>query len=569
MNTTQSLPSGQLETMLESSPVYQWSATAERLPLELLALIAGRLSKTDLSACVQVCKDWYNLFIPSLWETVKISHVNYSRFIASVEEGSLARNGSFIKHFETRYYSIVQLLESHSDTCNNLVTLQIHAYFKAVPVPSFTAIPASDSLEGTRVSSSKTPLPRQKPMDLAILTRLVRKNTKLQKLELYGSLFYYQEARSISRLVQAIPPTVETLAIPGMESCRSNYESTVATAKLEDDKDYDLKEMIQLNVKRIKLQGGLPDAETLVYLLKRCPHIDTLIYTRTRGDGNRELCLLLREHCPKLRQLHVKRNHGSDRDLSYLFDASSKGWISVDVATDVFGPLSAAALLKHASSLEVFRGSDCPYGFNSSNIQRLLCTAPNLKHLDVLDALGRFDVKLDAQDIVQSRWICDKLEVLKIKITGIPRPDILIRTNSRPLTGPLHEGHAEDSILIQRMVYSQLGAMTRLKELFLGSDVADHPEDHDLYWEEELSMGEYFDPKNLQSWRQYECLSFTLDSGMDRLCHLKSLEKIQIPGMCVGFDGAAEQEWVKDNWPALKYAYGDWNYIGEYRGYEP
>ncbi|KAF9400110.1 hypothetical protein BGZ76_007777, partial [Entomortierella beljakovae] len=86
---------------------------------------------------------------------------------------------------------------------------------------------------------------------------------------------------------------------------------------------------------------------------------------------------------------------------------------------------------------------------------------------------GEYEPKLDVQDIIQSRWVCEKLEVLRIKITGIPRPDLLVRTNGRPLSGPLHTGVMEDSYLLQRRIYSQLGALTHLTDLHLGSEVED------------------------------------------------------------------------------------------------
>ncbi|KAF9343299.1 hypothetical protein BGX26_005945, partial [Mortierella sp. AD094] len=228
--------------------------------------------------------------------------------------------------------------------------------------------------------------------------------------------------------------------------------------------------------------------------------------------------------------------------------------------------LSEAALLKHAPSLETLRVRHCS-GLTSPVIQELLCSAPNLKRLEALSmfSYGSSALSLDAQDIIRSRWVCDKLEVLGIKITGIPRPDLKVRTNGRPLSGPLHEGHIEDSYLIQRRIYSQLGAMTNLTDLVLGSDADEDVGNHELQIEEEENEGEYYQTGPTQIWQQYECLSFTLESGMNRLQNLKKLRRIHLQGLSVGFDGAPEQEWVKVNWPALKYSYGNWNGDGHGR----
>ncbi|KAF9112360.1 hypothetical protein BGX27_003500 [Mortierella sp. AM989] len=264
----------------------------------------------------------------------------------------------------------------------------------------------------------------------------------------------------------------------------------------------------------------------------------------------------IRNHCLQLDKLHLERSFkvfNTDRAISDVIEASAGGWKSLHIPfLKAFGPLSAEALLKHSSSLEILYAPGCP-GLTSRIIQDLLCSAPTLKDLDVLDkrSYGEYALELDAPDIIRSRWVCDKLEVLKIKITGIPRPDIRTRTNKRPLTGPLHEGRIEDSFSIQRRVYSQLGAMTCLKELTLGlSDRANHH----FHRGEEEKEGEYYNPEHIQSWRQYECLSFTMASGMDGLRDLKMLERLDLQGMSVGFGGIAEQMWVKDNWPALKYA---------------
>ncbi|KAF9352863.1 hypothetical protein BGX26_009345 [Mortierella sp. AD094] len=588
---------------------HQWNTFAKPLPLEVFSVIAVYLSKAELAMCVRACKEWKSCFSPSLWETIHINSPEaFLLFVASAKEGSLIQNGAYIKSFTTHYFSIVDLLGTYIDACPNLTDLQVYSGddpFEPRPRPVTSPSSQSRGIGGgfgqpagnlTNAWSSSaqadTPeaLPREatgqvatmggtqrmrfgfeyqpppppKTLDLTDLTRLFQRILSLRKLRLHGRMFFKQKLSSISRLFNAIPTTVEDLIIayalpPFYTPPNTGPEGTAAD--LEDAENSDCEEGAPLNITRIEFQISLLEDRILIPLLRRCSRLETLINSSQVSAISQEVCSALRQHCLQLTELRSSGGF-TDEIISHLIDASVKGWKSIHLPFAIhFGPLSAEALLKHAPSLEVLRAYGCP-GLSSPVIQKLLCTAQNLKRLEVLDkrASGRLSTELDAQDIIQSRWICDDLEVLKIKIIGIPRPDLLIRTNKRPLSGPLHKGGMENSHSLQRMVYCQLGEMIRLKELVLGSEDRGRNANHE---EEEENEQEYFSPDHLQSWRQYECLSFTLESGLDHLRHLKSLKRLHLQGMAVGFGNAAEQLWAKDNLPELKYAYGDWNH--EYR----
>ncbi|KAF9147259.1 hypothetical protein BG015_011130 [Linnemannia schmuckeri] len=67
-----------------------------------------------------------------------------------------------------------------------------------------------------------------------------------------------------------------------------------------------------------------------------------------------------------------------------------------------FRPKSAKALLKHAPMLEIVRTKGIPH-FKSKDIHRLLCAAPNLKELYVVEEFRNWDDgggRMYAQDIV-------------------------------------------------------------------------------------------------------------------------------------------------------------------------
>ncbi|KAF9112361.1 hypothetical protein BGX27_003501 [Mortierella sp. AM989] len=714
------------------------NTNAERLPQEVFTLIAAYLSKNELAICTRVCKEWYDCFSPSLWETVDIDLLEtHFLFAASVKEGSLTRNGGYIKKFSTKWYSNVNILESHGHSCINLVDLEVHSYDDPPMITSPTQIggfgvvelrqpagmfgprpsnlgssigdttlsetqvaPSSDTAHSSRIDnipvgqyhyltgvanvahvahvsptipnsptassdqvsaannfsetstanlpeatgansvsggtslgsfagiqvgndndapestleeaptsfagqastlestsigsfgagsgpsrpsipfggqswfgSGKGARPSPTDIDSTNLVQLLKRNLKLRKLGMHGRMFHCKDPNHVIRILQAIPKSVKSLVIEKIDPFPlpvdfDEHEAIRIRFEDEGDRNPDSKEETLLDITQIEFQGVMPDDKVLIPLLKRCTILEKLVFNRALGSGiSQEFSSALRENCPRLNEFRLPKElygdtFNTDEGLSRLIDASASGWkcISMPYLRD-FGPLSKEALLKHAPSLEVLDLEGC-YGPGSSTIQSLLSSAPNLRRLQVLQGKAYIrgtKIELDAQDIVRSRWICDKLEVLKIKIGGIPRPDLRTRTNKRPLTGPFHEGTMEHDDLIQRKVYSQLGAMTHLKELILGIDDRTYQSDCTI-WVDEPEEGEYRDWSYPQYYRQYECLPFTLESGMDRLRNLKSLERLHLRGMSVGFNGEAEQEWVKLNWPALKISYGDWNF---------
>ncbi|KAF8963555.1 hypothetical protein BGZ46_000946, partial [Entomortierella lignicola] len=438
----------------------------------------------------------------------------------------------------------------HGNTCTNLTQLKL----------SSTDDPSPDP---------ETPSPPKRQLAFANVVRFVQKNPGLRVLNLRGRMFSKQKLSSISRLLNAIPITLESLTLSCMDGLNTALDNCATEIDDGDDDDHDQVNEGPLNISSIELGHSILYDSIIIPLLKRCSGLKMIAFIAVQTHISREVLSVLREHCPQLNTLSLMWSTVARRDehISQLINASANGWKKISlVSPGAFGPLSRAALLKQATTLEDLRVLQCS-GLDSCTIQELLCSASNLKRLHVLE--NQFWVKdpihLDVQDLIQSRWVCDKLEILKIKISGIPRPDLRVRTNNRPLSGSLHEGDMKHSHSIQRRVYSQLGALTCLKKLVLGSELDCDMGHHALQWTESESEGEYYDEKNIQALRQYECLSFTLESGLDELRNLKALKILHLQRMSVGFGGASEQEWVRENWPELECAEGDWNYDGHSR----
>ncbi|KAG0372030.1 hypothetical protein BGX24_000846, partial [Mortierella sp. AD032] len=198
---------------------------------------------------------------------------------------------------------------------------------------------------------------------------------------------------------------------------------------------------------------------------------------------------------------------------------------------------SVAALLKHAAALEIVR-IESPLCFDSKHIQQLLCSAFNLKTLDLLGeerGLKRVDGFLDANDIVDSEWVCTGLEFFGCRIGNIPRPEITHYIMGKPAKRIVVAGTHQESVELQKKVYAQLGRLTKLQQLHLGRYI-----DKDEWDKKGLSYEElwYFDG-----------LSLSLDSGLGLLKDIKELKTVGVPDMEVYIECNKEQAWVKENWP--------------------
>ncbi|KAG0196428.1 hypothetical protein BGX28_010174, partial [Mortierella sp. GBA30] len=158
-----------------------------------------------------------------------------------------------------------------------------------------------------------------------------------------------------------------------------------------------------------------------------------------------------------------------------------------------FGKKSVEALKEHFSTLEVFCVEDPD--FLSKNIQELVFGCP---------------------------------------IGGIPRPDIARGLHDRY---NVLEDDNQTSVALQKQVYSQLARLAHLEELRMGIPY----DTEDMYYHR---YGKECD-------RQYDCLAMSLESGLDLLGGLESLQVVALEDMEVGIKDENEQKWVAEHWPNI------------------
>ncbi|KAF9326196.1 hypothetical protein BGZ91_002073 [Linnemannia elongata] len=207
-----------------------------------------------------------------------------------------------------------------------------------------------------------------------------------------------------------------------------------------------------------------------------------------------------------------------------------------------FGSESMEVLARHTEFLEVFRWmSDT--GSTDGLVEQLLCSAPKLKELSVVGHYNSTGGYLDAREIVKMEWVCSGLEVFECRIRRIPRPDITRNIGDSPANEYVVEGTLEESLDLQRQVYTKLAMLTKLQVLKLGLVI-------DFYNTSEYELGD----KTYR--RQFDCLAMTLDSGLDLLKGLKELRLVGLEDMEV-YIGEKEQSWFKEHWPNAKIELGE------------
>ncbi|KAF9119366.1 hypothetical protein BGW39_000340, partial [Mortierella sp. 14UC] len=244
-------------------------------------------------------------------------------------------------------------------------------------------------------------------------------------------------------------------------------------------------------------------------------------------------------------EIESSRDLGLDSLTAAFIGLSSPGWKRLvfrkTPGSRFQGPFqfsteSFEALCKHTSTLEVFRMEAKSYVLRG-HIDRLLCLAPLLKELyfttDQRDFYGGW---IDADKIVDSDWVCNNLEVFACEIGHIRRLDITRDINPN-FSGDFiyRQGTHEESIDLQRRIYSKLAKFTKLRVLKLGIMIDPAVQD--------------YRPEDKEICRRYDSLAMTVESGLDLLKGLKELRVVDLSDLEVYVDGEPEQSWFKEHWP--------------------
>ncbi|KAG0371911.1 hypothetical protein BGX24_001002 [Mortierella sp. AD032] len=528
------------------------------------------LSKSDCCVGVLVCRSWSTVFTPHIWKTIKVldqptfsASQRFYRLKKCIEANNgvlLQKYGHHVRELDTSYLSIVDTIVRNDpgQTCSHLRKLAVHSRSDPRVPPSHRVKQQTRSPQFP-ISGSVGEVSSIQPLKSAIAA-LLRYNQDLRILSLHRQAAQpdkTEDNRPIGPSWMSVLP-VSLVSLSLDTPCFEAYQPLISTPSLSSQGSL-LSPRVLVNLQKLIIQGPYINGSIRLELLRRCPNLEVLrLYIRENPlDRCSVLADVLYEYCP---QLTAARFDGQtcDEELSCLIGASAGGWKSFmldGTYGSLFGRLSAKVLLAHAATLENVRLEGCT-AFTSTDIQQLFCSAPKLKrfHGISIDRLDEKDLTLRADELVQSKWICTSLESFACKVTHVPRPDLTRRTNGRALKGIMHTtGTIEASYQLQGRVYEQLSRLTKLRHLVLGGDIGEYYDKTPEWAEKERGVeGEFFDPKLLQAGYQYQCLSMTLESGMDQLKGLKEMRAVVVEGMAVGLSNPAELDWQKEHWPLLE-----------------
>ncbi|KAF9111367.1 hypothetical protein BGX27_005036 [Mortierella sp. AM989] len=336
---------------------------------------------------------------------------------------------------------------------------------------------------------------------------------------------------------------------------QENSETSSFDAVQRAERSWFVDEGQEWKLRRLVIEGDLDRPGPLIWLplLQRCSLLQEICFNVFQNDTLEQLASTLRRCCPKISSITLQCIAGPqvDSHIADLIHSSQSLKRLTLLFFHGFGPLSTSALIKHSTTIEFLVLIECE-GLNSKGIQAVLSSCTNLKTFRAMTWSGRepsSTVYLDVNDMVDSPWSCLHLENLQVLITRIARPDLRVNQYGAPLTGPLHDGTISGYAL-QRVVYEQLGKLTRLQELCLGHDKQTFGAEENYYTDEGTLR--YIDADT-----QLECLEFSLESGLDILRDLKELRVLNIDTL-VNRIGLLDIQWMTNQWPKLEKVIAAW-----------
>ncbi|KAI9010888.1 hypothetical protein CLU79DRAFT_449135 [Phycomyces nitens] len=116
----------------------------EKIPPEILSIIADFLQPTDRKTCLLVCKHWKDPFQESLWRSLHISkNVWIHDFMTCVKEDDLAEKSTLVKSIELHNIMnstnhIITFLITLFPNVTNLVYSESHRHIENIVMPSLS-----------------------------------------------------------------------------------------------------------------------------------------------------------------------------------------------------------------------------------------------------------------------------------------------------------------------------------------------------------------------------------------------------------------------------------------------
>ncbi|KAG0257331.1 hypothetical protein DFQ27_005200 [Actinomortierella ambigua] len=397
----------------------------------------------------------------------------------------------------------------------NLDVLELHPPVHPKRVSSkdiMTLVQQNPRMRGLRINVDLDPR--------VLLTMITSHMPHLQDLHLASTW-----RGDVKVLLEELPECIRTIWLRNVHYTGSCFNSTNGSSNVTSDSADAMAVRRHPALESFVIEGDLSgqDALVLAPFLKSCSqklkHVEGLESTFYQTPMVVEALLEIGYRW-KVLVRQPWQHYLSDAQLADIIRRSAH-WTHIDLHTCVVGPLTADAIVEngaHLETLEVFDSG--AKGLMGSHLQTVLCRAPHLLSLQA-HWLVEQDV-IHAADILSSDWVTTSLVRIDFKI-DVPRatredaPDSAAVQSSRD---------------VQRQILRRLGQQKNLQWLAIGGMVI-IPQ-----------LGGFRHQRN--------CLEMTLESGLDELAGLKSLEFLDVHHMDHRI-GLPELEWMQEHLPNLQH----------------
>ncbi|KAG0000841.1 hypothetical protein BGZ80_008375 [Entomortierella chlamydospora] len=475
---------------------------------EIRTHIASYLDGPELVLCLQVCKSWYNRFIPLIWKDVQVYYSHKYVRKKTTRKGAyqklVARKGPLPEYLE-RHRQFVHSLRIEDEDSDryafNYPNLQKFAYSgitneqetsknDCAPIAFLELNPAIVELEISDYASSNSfvaPCLKVLRAHQHDLRKLTLRGFKIEKeslddfwgvcerLELLGLLDFNINVNDFE-LIDGFPAFVKV---------------DVAAILFTDTTYPGLR---QLHYRPHVLFGREGQFE----LLRKFPGIEDLSCFRTDvySSFNMTRCFETKmwSNLRKLSLPHPLK----DSELAIILHEMNRA-TNLNFIDSEFGPLASQALIPHYSTVTELVLSPWTGG-TSSMVRDILCNCPQLEHLQANRVLAR--------DVVEGGpWVCHSLRRLVVYIQ-----------------------FSKEELELHPLIYARLSRLVKLRSLAIG----------------------------LNGYRgnQYSCgLYIQLSQGLGALASLKELEYLSVLRTYQSV-GVEEVRWIGENLKSLKVFHG-------------
>ncbi|KAF9102540.1 hypothetical protein BGX27_010966, partial [Mortierella sp. AM989] len=297
--------------------------------------------------------------------------------------------------------------------------------------------------------------------------------------------------------------------------------------RILDDSETDKQDLIEIpdmeqtQLKELGLESDMmPQESLLISFLKASPKLEKLSLPIFEPESTKTITAIMRRFCPKLRDIDISMAHLglTDDDITDLIHSCSASGLRSFRTFDRVGfvPQAMDRLCANSATLECIHISTIGQE-GLKTVQKLLTSCPNLRKFTVVEDPSTIPASaLQIDELLKEPWICVKLEVLNMPLTGV-------------CTSAAEGENKNDGLDYHRDLYMQLSKLTRLQELSVRFS--------------------YF-------WGGVRGTSprFSLESGLDLLRGLKYIRSLNLE---YSNDVRREElEWMVEHWPNLERVVG-------------